>query len=342
LPTISTSPQTNFLAPNWTTGNYTLQQVDQQLQQQGANTGYLTPCPLSTPFYNGAQCIACGDQSPYFNLQTNTCTSCMNYDPKTHTCGPSGNYNLTNFETALNRVVLPFGISAQSLLNQPGIQCPASMPFLSAGTCIDCFSPTPLFNYSTSLCTTCAVGLTFVAERNQCVNPNEVYVTNLPAASGQLILPPGTTMTDLQNQQNSLSASKTVVPCPASTPFFNSINCISCPLGLLFSVQSLMCQACPNQTVYNTTTSTCTYTVYYSNLNNRNWTSTNPEAIRQNTNSASTTPGAVPCPDATPFFSGTVCIGCPTGQQFSFDGMKCETCATGTLFDSNEHSCVVP
>jgi hypothetical protein len=103
-----------------------------------------------------------------------------------------------------------------------------------------------------------------------------VYVTNLPLASNRLILPAGMKISDLQAQQNSLSASRTVIPCPSSTPFFNNATCVNCLDNTYFNVIALLCQPCPGQSTYNQSTYSCMATTYYSNLNNRNWTSTNP------------------------------------------------------------------
>lgn len=165
--------------------------------------------------------------------------------------------------------------------------------------------------------------MTFVAERHQCIDSRAVYVTNLPAASNRLILPAGTKISDLQNAQNNLSTTYTVIPCPTLTPFYNNVTCINCPDNNYFNVQILICQACPGQSAYNQSTYSCMATAYYSNLNNRNWTSTNPESVRQSVATASNSYGATVCPDATPFFDGIRCVGCPDGLQFSFDGLKC-------------------
>jgi hypothetical protein len=106
--TVQTTNQTNWFAPNWITGNQTLQQIDQQVQQarQNNNTQF---CPIDIPYFDGTQCITCPSLAPYFNLQVKTCTTCLNYDPNTHTCTPSpiNNYNQSNYATGLNRTILP-------------------------------------------------------------------------------------------------------------------------------------------------------------------------------------------------------------------------------------------
>jgi hypothetical protein len=214
--TLTSSQQTNWLAPNWVTGNQTLQQLDQQTQQNQTNT-YVLMCPLTNPFFDGTQCLGCPAQAPYFNIQTKTCISCASYDPNTHTCTsntPSA-YNQSNLAVTLNRTVFPAGFDTTTLTTQPGVACPESSPFFSNGACVSCNSPTPLFNYSSGLCTTCPSGTTFVGEKHQCVSASQVVVTNLAAASSRMILPAGVKLTDIQAQQTSLAASQSVVTCPA-------------------------------------------------------------------------------------------------------------------------------
>lgn len=46
------------------------------------------------------------------------------------------------------------------------------------------------------------------------------------------------------------------------------------------------------------------------------------------------------CPSSAPFFNGTACIGCPKSSFFDFLIMKCQTCPSGTVFDSTTHLCV--
>lgn len=151
-----------------------------------------------------------------------------------------------------------------------------------------------------------------------------MFATNLPTASSQLILPDGTTITDLQNQQQELSKTATVVSCPAATPFFNNSTCINCDPNQFFEVSKLACVSCPSGTRYNETAHKCITTTFYSNLLNRNWTSTNPENVKAAAQAANGTIGSVPCPVETPFYDGTKCISCQVNQYFNFDGLKCE------------------
>ena len=211
--------------------------------------------------------------------------NCDSFDAATRRCilntpvvpvTPTVAYNGTNFGVALNRTVFDPNAPINTIISQTAQACPSDRPFYSNGLCINCFSPNTLYNYTSQMCTTCPLGTTFIPEKHLCVGPNQVYATNLPAASDRLILPDGTTVTDLQNQQQSMSTTQTVVACPSDKPFFNGQTCISCQPSEYFNVAMLSCQGCPSGTSYNVTAHKCIATTFYSNLTNRNWTSTNP------------------------------------------------------------------
>lgn len=78
-------------------------------------------CPLSTPFFDGNQCLGCPTEAPYFNIQTKTCISCTSYDPNTHTCTsttpvtPEVVYNQSNLAVSLNRSIFPVGFDTSTL-----------------------------------------------------------------------------------------------------------------------------------------------------------------------------------------------------------------------------------
>lgn len=42
--------------------------------------------------------------------------------------------------------------------------------------------------------------------------------------------------------------------CPASTPYYDSINCISCIDGFYFNLETRFCMKCPKDTKYDGTT----------------------------------------------------------------------------------------
>lgn len=68
--------QTNVYAPNWILGNQTIDDVVNQYVQRSQDSNSITNCPLSTPFFNGLQCINCTDPTPVFNIQTSKCSAC--------------------------------------------------------------------------------------------------------------------------------------------------------------------------------------------------------------------------------------------------------------------------
>lgn len=234
----------NLLSPNWVTGdNNTIQQIDQQTQTINQNNGYVMACPINTPFFDGNKCITCLNNQ-YFNIQTKSCVTCNIFDATTRSCKsnntttPTNNtndnttntttntttplYNGTNLESGLNRTILPSNITVSSLQSTPVQPCPASQPFFANKQCINCNPPNPLFNYSSSQCTTCPMGTNFIPEQHICLSPQIFSVTNIPAAANFLILPNNVTISDLQDQQQSSSNIQMTTPCPPATPFYNN------------------------------------------------------------------------------------------------------------------------
>lgn len=347
--TLTVKNETNWLASKWLVGSKSVQQIEFQTQSADQNTGYISPCPLATPFFNGNTCLACPEGSPYFNLETKTCVSCTIFDSATHTCKDQPNPinpsnplpNITNFSVGLNRIIANSTTNLQTLQATTGQACPSERPFYTKNGCINCDTPLPLFDINSEACTTCPSGLTFVQDKHSCVGPKEVYATNLPIASNKLILPEGVSVLDLQREQQNLATTSTVINCPASTPFFNNSTCISCD-NSYFEITSLTCKGCPTGQSYNETAHKCLAIIYYSNLNSRNWTSTNPDNIKKTTQATSGSPGALACPEQTPFYDGSKCVGCPSNEFFNFDGLKCEPCSPGSTFNLNLHSCVKP
>lgn len=159
----------------------------------------------------------------YFDAATRKCTINTPVVPVTPTV-----YNGTNFATGLNRIVFDPNAPVNTIVSQLAQVCPSDKPFYSNGACINCAPPNALYNYTSQQCTTCPSGTTFIPEKHLCVGPNQVYATNLPTASDRLILPDGTTISDLQNQQQNMSSTQTVVPCPTDKPFFNGQTCMNC------------------------------------------------------------------------------------------------------------------
>jgi hypothetical protein len=131
----------------------------------------------------------------------------------------------------LNRTILPSNITVSTLQNTVVSACPSAYPFYSNNQCINCLSPTPLFNYSSQQCTTCPTGANYIPDQHICLSPQVVYVTNLPASSNSLILPNNVTISDLQSQQQNSSSTQLITQCPIDKPFYNNQSCINCNVG---------------------------------------------------------------------------------------------------------------
>ena len=101
--------------------------------------------------------------------------------------------------------------------------------------------------------------------------------------------------------------------------------------------------SCPAGQGYDLPTHSCLPVALYSNLGPNNWASTDPAAVKLKADEISRQTGAKQCPIETPFFNGSSCVSCPDKNGFfSFDGMKCSTCSSDTIFNPNMHACVSP
>lgn len=80
-----------------------------------------------------------------------------------------------------------------------------------------------------------------------------------------------------------------------------------------------------------------------SNLNSGKWISTNSkpaDVYLRIKEKKQKDPTAKFCPLSKPFVSGSECIACAPREYFSFDSERCESCARGTVFSVNTHSCI--
>ena len=73
---------------NWISVNQNFTQL-QNAMNIAAAAPYAQPCPTSTPFYNGKNCIACSGKTPYFSFDTNSCQACgslTTFSSSLHSC----------------------------------------------------------------------------------------------------------------------------------------------------------------------------------------------------------------------------------------------------------------
>lgn len=275
-----------------------------------ATTANDIPCPTSTPFYNGQACISCPEM---FDYSSKTCTPCPDgtyFDTKSKSCAQN-KPNITNVAAA--------NIIGNITTGPNDIPCPVATPYFNGSNCITCKDPTPLFDASLGQCSSCLTGTVYNATVKACIQPG-ANATNVNAIKDYIGPKP------VQSQYD--------VPCPASTPYYDGSNCISCTNPTpLFDTTTAKCSLCPSGTVYNSSTHKC----------DKLPTATNPQAA-----SSQKYIGTVPTPKSTdvlcttnaPFYDGQKCVSCsdPT-PIFDFSILRCSSCPSNTVYNSNTHSC---
>ena len=89
-----------------------------------------------------------------------------------------------------------------------------------------------------------------------------------------------------------------ILPCPEKTPFFDGTNCIQCLKDQFFSIIAKTCQTCPSNQIYNNVTYHCESILFYSNPQNKLWTSIgrSPSEILNDINETSQKPNSRSCP----------------------------------------------
>jgi hypothetical protein len=218
-----------------------------------------TSCPPSQPFWDGSKCVSCY-LPQYWNYQVNSCTNCpagTNYDIEVNQCVvcQSGyTYDYTIFKCV------------QQSNNGTSGSCPSNT-FWNGQTCVTCFLPN-YWNIDTQKCETCSVGLNYDVTVKQCVKCQSGYIFDINkytcvwgGAGTQIPLIVNSTTVQPSNN------------CPASLPYWNGQNCVSCnppqywntlvnqcqycPAGQNFDPSTQQCRSCPLGTTFNSLTYSC-------------------------------------------------------------------------------------
>ena len=279
------------------------------------------PCPVSTPYFNGTNCTSCVSPTPLFNTTSKQCTACPNgtvYNSTNHSCTPvtvppvtpnATNTNATNF------------VGTAPTNNTSDVPCPMTAPFFNGTGCVNCTNPTPIFNTTSLQCTACPNGTVYNSTTHSCTPVTVPPVT------------PNATNTNATNFVGTAPTNNTSdVPCPMTAPFFNGTGCVNCTDPTpIFNTSTLACTACPNGTVYNSTTHSCTPVTVPPVTPN----ATNP--LAQNGTIGIVPNTTTPCPVDTPFYNGTACISCPPLTPYF--NLTSKTCVPCTNYDVVNHTC---
>ena len=146
------------------------------------------PCPSSTPFYNGTQCIACGGTTPYYSFDTNSCQACgtaTTFSSTIHQC-VIVQQRITSLSSP-NLILggLPFNewryyyVNNQTA-NPQLANCPTANPYFDGKTCINCVAPAPYFSLMHRVCVNCAAGTTYSPTVRECLSSSGNIVTQNP------------------------------------------------------------------------------------------------------------------------------------------------------------------
>jgi hypothetical protein len=212
-----TAYQSNIYAPNWITGNQTINDIVNQYIARSQQYDNITNCPLTAPFYNGFQCISCTDPFPIFDMKALVCTNCpagqiLDTQSKVCVLGVPSQPNATNIYTPINY------LGPQPILSPYDIPCPTTTPYFNGFGCIACPTQSPIFNGTSGQCTNCPIGSQFNSITHACIYPT-ANATNPSVLSNPNVigtLPP---------------LSPYDLLCPQTSPVFIGGQCVNaqCP-----------------------------------------------------------------------------------------------------------------
>lgn len=139
---------------------------------------------------------------------------------------------------------------------QPGaMACPPSTPYFDGSQCIVCPVAAPYFSFDTNSCINCGGGTVFSLTSHNCViaQPHQTALTSPNLVLGGL--PYNEWMYYYVNNQ---TANPQLANCPAATPYFDGLTCITCnPPTPYFSLTHRVCINCQAGTTYSTSVMEC-------------------------------------------------------------------------------------
>ena len=114
--------------------------------------------------------------------------------------------------------------------------CPVNTPYYNNVTCIFCPATTPLFNYDTLKCESCPAPTVFDINVHRCLNKlaEGLYQTNL---GSPYLIYGGKSLAEWKQYYNgNVTANPGIQDCPATTYYWDGINCVDCPSGMYFNL----------------------------------------------------------------------------------------------------------
>lgn len=106
-------------------------------------------------------------------------------------------------------------------------------------------------------CSTCSSDTIFNYNMHSCVKPNSNYQTN-PQTAPNLIYGGKPKNEWITKYDNNIQTYPQIADCPEKTPYFDGINCISCPEYYpYFNLEFQKCQKCQEDTKYDADVHQC-------------------------------------------------------------------------------------
>ena len=130
--------------------------------------------------------------------------------------------------------------------------------------------------------------------------------------------------------QDKLNQGLTSVECPVSNPYPGTSQCVGCPdQSYIFDISKSVCMKCPAGSSFDITTHLCLATPFNMAPSAKNYIGVLPPAVA----------GGSTCPDSTPFYDGSQCVGCAYPRYFDFSDKTCKGCPEGLSFSLATHLC---
>lgn len=288
----------------------------------------LTPCPPSTPFWNGT-CVNCKG-GKWWSVKDSKCKSCpagQAFDSNLKKCiTPSGETFLTVLEgtqwvTAPGNQTKVLQERTKLLeTNSSPKYCSVESPYFDGIQCVSCDQQ---FDLKTLKCVSAPENTAYDDNLHAYITVDQNKETNVKApnilASGFLV-------------------NSTVPDCSLSAPYFDGINCIQCPEPfVLFDIDKKKCVACGSTDVFNNTSHKCERRPsLFISANFNNLMATPRKSIEdykkelydkvQNNKDYIVDK----CNDDKQYSNYTACFSCRQGEYFNVESKACSIC-NGTM-----------
>ena len=207
--------------------------------------------------------------------------------------------------------------------------CPNDIPYWNGQQCVACsgnWSPNLMkcficdqnmhWNQTVQACVACQVGYDYDAATDKCI------AKVAACAGGQ--------------QYNPASG---VCECFSNKPYWNNIQCVSCPQGAYWSNKNLQCLTCQGKEHWDSDLqlcSSCPPQFEYSFVTKVCVPAPPTCSGGQLLDSAN---GKCVCPASLPYWDGQKCLNCDAPSRWVTSQMKCVVCTSSQYWDNSLQVC---